>query len=133
MSSIDNFWHHESVEHAGVGLGSNCNTRTEFKKASNSGKKTSMSRSKTCEQKKPSIHLKLSKDEKSKLMMPGKVGWKRKCVVWYHGATLSHAGGFVDEKLKVHVYYYPPCGRNVKEDCRGRKKASVRFSNKVSL
>jgi len=49
-----------------------------------------------------------SEEEKVKLLKPHELGWRRECRVGVTGARLTPEGNFINEKLRVDIYYWPP-------------------------
>jgi len=55
-----------------------------------------------------SIIVSPSEEEKVKLLEPHELGWRRECRVGVTGARLTPEGNFINERLRVDIYYWPP-------------------------
>ena len=52
--------------------------------------------------------LVITEEEKAKLLKPYELGWRRECRVGLTGARLTPEGNFIDEKIRIDIYYWPP-------------------------
>eukprot|EP00092_Neocalanus_flemingeri_P037938 GFUD01041295.1.p1 GENE.GFUD01041295.1~~GFUD01041295.1.p1 ORF type:complete len:584 (-),score=175.97 GFUD01041295.1:36-1745(-) len=52
--------------------------------------------------------LHVSAEEKKRLLEPFQFGWRRECTFGLTRARLTPEGGFIKEKTRIDVYYWPP-------------------------
>eukprot|EP00092_Neocalanus_flemingeri_P022689 GFUD01024609.1.p1 GENE.GFUD01024609.1~~GFUD01024609.1.p1 ORF type:complete len:1373 (+),score=413.57 GFUD01024609.1:119-4237(+) len=52
--------------------------------------------------------LQISAEEKKRLLEPFQFGWRRECTFGLTRARLTPEGGFIKEKTRIDVYYWPP-------------------------